>query len=171
MMRKNITWAILIIATALVQTAWIEGDVIKIKGVSPNLVLLLVIYFAVTEGEERAMFTGVLGGLFQDVASDNVIGHYILCYVIVGFLTGRIAVRLITQHPAVKVGLVCIAGFLNGLLYAVIESVQEVHWMVFSSFKSSVVPATLYTALLTPVVFFLMDRFFQRYFGPRIQGM
>lgn len=170
MMRKNLIWAILIIVTALVQTTWIEGDVIKVKGVSPNLVLLLVIYFAITEGEERAMFTGVLGGLFQDVVSDNVIGHYILCYVIVGFLTGRIAVRLITQHPAVKVGLVCIAGLLNGLLYAVIESVQEVHWMVFSSFKSSVVPATLYTALLTPFVFFLMDRFFQRYFAPQIQG-
>ena len=170
-MRKNIIWAVLIIATALIQTTWIEEDAIKVKGVSANLVLLLVIYFAITEGEERAMFTGVLGGLFQDVVSDSVIGHYILCYVVVGFLTGRIAARLITQHPAVKAGLVCLAGLLEGILYFVIESVQEAHWMVFASFKSTVVPATLYTALLTPLVFFLMDRLFQRLLSPQTQGV
>ncbi len=166
-MRKNILWTILIIATALIQSTWLAEDNFQVMGVSPNLVLLLVIYFAITEGEERAMFTGVLGGLFQDVGSDSVIGHHILCYVVVGFLTGRIAVRLITQNPAVKVGLVCIAGLLNGILYSVIQSVQNARWLVFADVKSIVVPATLYTALLTPVVFFLMDRLFQRYFAPQ----
>jgi len=38
---------------------------------------------------------------------------------------------------------------------------------VFSDLKRIVVPATLYTALLTPVVFFLMDRLFHRYFAPQ----
>jgi rod shape-determining protein MreD len=165
MMRKNLIWAILIIATALIQTTWLEKEQIKVLGVSPNLVLLLVIYFAVMEGEERAMFTGVLGGLFQDVGSGSVIGHHILCYVVVGFVTGRIAVRLITQHPAVKVGLVVMAGVLNGLLFVMIQAVQRIPGVI--STAKSVVPATLYTALLTPIVFFLMDRLFQRYFSPQ----
>lgn len=165
MIHKNIIWVVLAIATALIQTTWLAEENFRVMGVSPNLVLLVVIYFAITEGEERAMFTGVLGGLFQDVGSDSVLGHHILCYVVVGFLSGRIAVRLITQHPAVKVGLVCIAGTVDGILYSGIASVQNAQWMMFSDLKRIVIPATLYTALLTPVVFFLMDRLFHRFFA------
>ena len=164
-MRKNITWAILMAATALIQTTWL--DAVQVKGVTPNLVLLVVIYFAITDGEERAMFSGVLGGLFQDVARDSVLGHHVLCYVAVGFLTGRIAIRLITQHPAVKVGLVCIAGLFFGLFYSIILAVQDPQWAVFASLKRTVIPSTLYTALLTPFVFFAMDRLFQRHYSPQ----
>ena len=96
-MRKNVTWGIATVAAALIQTTWL--DALQVKGVYPDLVLLMVIFFALTEGEERAMFTGVLGGLFQDVASDLVIGHHVLCYVIIAYVTARVSNRLITEHP------------------------------------------------------------------------
>ena len=92
-MRRNLLWAVIVVATALVQTTWL--DAIRLQGVLPDLTLLLVVYFAIADGEERAMFTGVLGGLYQDVAGNAVLGHHIVCHVIVGYVAGRVAQRLI----------------------------------------------------------------------------
>ena len=159
-MRKNIIWASLTVFTSLLQTTWLDG--IQIQGVTPSLTLLLVIYFALADGEERAMYTGVLAGLFQDVASESVLGHHVLCYVIVGYLVGRVSVRLITQNPAVKVGLVCLASLISGLLFTIVLAVQDPQWSLIATIRSNVIPSTLYTALATPLAFFLIDRLFGR---------
>ena len=150
----------MVVTAALMQTTWL--DAIRVAGVKPNLTLLLVVYFAVNEGEERAMFTGVLGGIFQDVASRMTLGHHILCLVLIGYTVGRLTTRLITDHPAVTAGLVFLAGLINGLLYTAILYVQEPGLPAVRTIAAIVVPGAFYTALVTPFVFFLLDRPFRR---------
>jgi hypothetical protein len=91
----------------------------------------------------------------------------VLCYVIVGFIIARVAVRLITEHPAVKVGLVFFAGLAVGLLFTIIQTVQDPHQGALGDIFSRVVPGTFYTALVTPLVFFVVDRAFRRFFTPQ----
>jgi rod shape-determining protein MreD len=159
-LRRNLLWAALVVTTALVQTTWLGA--LRVAGVLPDLVLLLVVYFALAEGEERAMFTGVLGGLFQDVAGNAALGHHVLCLVIVGYATGRITLRLVTEHPAIKVGLVFCASLANGLLYATIGYGQRPDvggWLVITA---QVIPGAFYTALVTPLIFVVLERCFRR---------
>ena len=157
-MVRNVLWVIFVVCAALIHTTW--PDFLKIQGVMPDLVLMLVVYFSITAGEERAMFTGALGGIYQDVASKAVLGHNVLCLVVVGYAVGRISTRLVTAHPAVKVGLVFLAGVAQGILYTCIAYIREPDTPVVQTIFSVVVPASFYTALITPFVFLVLDRVF-----------
>jgi rod shape-determining protein MreD len=158
-MMKNGIWLIAVVGTALVQTTW--PDFLKIQEAVPDLTLLLVVFFGIIEGEERAMYTGLIGGIYQDVASNAVLGHHVICLVIVGYLVGRISVRLITEHPAIKVGLAFAAGFLSGTLFTFIQYVQQPDISATYQIVTSVVPSAFYTALLTPLLFLVLGWVFQ----------
>ena len=157
-MGRYVLWIVVVVMVALLQTTWLGA--IRIGGVVPDLTLLLVVYFAIAHGEERAMFTGVVGGLFQDVASHAVLGHHIVCHVIAGYAVGRLSARLITEHPAVKGGLVLCAGLVNGLLFTIIQYVQHPDLDAMHTVTALVIPGAFYTALATPVVFFFLARLF-----------
>ncbi len=157
-MKKNALWVLVVIAAALIQTTWLTA--ISVQGVAPNLTLLLVVFFAIVDGEERAMFTGILGGMYQDVASNAVLGHHILVNVVAGYVVGRIATRLVTEHPAVKVALVLCASLLHGVLFSLIQYVQNPDVAAIRDIATTVIPGAFYTALVTPVIFFILARFF-----------
>ena len=158
--RKNIVWAVVIVASALLQMTWL--DKIQIQSVRPDLILLFVVYFAVAEGEERAMFTGALGGVFQDVAGDVVLGHHVFCNVLVGYLIGRISRRLVLEHPVVKVGLVLMASLFQGTLYTCIQYIQTPDMQALRTIMTNVIPGAFYTCFVTPLVFYMANWIFVR---------
>lgn len=155
--RTNAYWAILVVVTVLVEATWL--GLIRIQGVMPDLILLLVVYFGINQGEERAMTTGLVGGVLQDVAGDTGLGHHVLCLVIVGFLIGQISHRLITDNPAVKTGLVFCASMIHAMIYVMVDYVQTPDIDALHMLAVSHVPRAFYTALATPIVFYLLDRF------------
>ena len=154
-MRTNILWAILVVVTALIEARWPYA--LRIQSVVPQLVLVLVVYFAITEGEERAMFTGLLGGLFKDVAADAALGHHVLCLVVVGYFIGAMSRRLITDNPAVKAGAVFCASILYGLVYIAVDYIQRADAGNVYALLAAVLPQAFYTALITPVLFFVLS--------------
>lgn len=156
MLRKNLYWAGLVLVTALVEVTWLRA--VRIGDVVPDLVLLLVVYFAMTSGPERAMFTGALGGIFQDVAADAGLGHHVLSLVIAGYVGGMLANRLMLESPAVKAGMVLFACAVNGLLYVAIDFVQNPEISVYDAIMVSMIPRTFYTMLVTPIIFIPLDR-------------
>jgi rod shape-determining protein MreD len=163
-MRLNGIWIIVIIATALIQATWL--DTIRFGGVVPDLILLLVVYVAIAFGEERAMWTGVMGGLFQDVARSTSIGQNVLCHVIVAYAAGRIANRLVTESPAVKTGLVFCAAIAHGLMQSALVYIAQPHLANLGDIVARIVPSGFYTALVTPVVFYVFDRIFRSELEP-----
>lgn len=167
-MRKNILWVVVVITAVLIQTTWL--DKIRVQNVLPDLTLLLVVFFAVTDGDERAMFTGVLGGIYQDVAGEAVLGHHVLCNVVAAFVVARISRRLVLDHPVVKVGLVMGASLLHGALYLSIEYVQSPALPALHRLITSVVPGAFYNTLVTPIVFGLLAWLFVRRQEPVVQG-
>jgi rod shape-determining protein MreD len=162
-MRKNIVWAVLVIATALLETTLL--DLVKVQGVVPDLTLLLVVFFAIVEGDERAMYTGLLGGVFQDVVLHKTLGHHVLGLVIIGYVVSRISIRLITEHPAVKMALVFGASIANGIIFTAVAYIQQPAISALHLLVTSVVPESFYTALVTPIAFFLLQLVFQRRYG------
>ncbi len=159
-MGRNVGWAIAVIAAALLQTTW--PDALKLQGVVPDLSLALVVYFAIADGEERAMITGLLSGIYLDTACHAVLGHHVLCLVLVGYIVGRLSSRLITEHPAVKAALVFCAAVLHGAIYTSVLYVQQPDTGLVYHMITSVVPGAFYTGLITPLEFFVLDRVFRR---------
>lgn len=165
-MIRNGLWLVAVIGTTLLQTTW--PDFLKIQEAVPDLTLLLVVFFGIIEGEERAMFTGLIGGIYQDVASNAVLGHHVVCLVVVGYVVGRISVRLITEHPAIKAGLAFAAGLAQGVMFTFIQYIQQPDISATFQIVTSVVPCAFYTAILTPILFLVLGWVFQP--KPTYQG-
>jgi len=159
-MKRNVLWFVIVAAAALMQTTWLEA--VRIRGVLPDLTLLLVLYFAIGEGEERAMFTGLVGGVFQDVLTKAPLGLYVLCNVAVGYTVGRLSTRLLTEHPVVKVGIAFASSMVHGLLLTFVSYVLSPELAAGRHIVARVVPQAFYTALVTPIVFLTMDRLLRR---------
>jgi rod shape-determining protein MreD len=166
-MLRNLLWAVTVVSLGLLQTMW--PDVLKVQGAVPDLVLILVVYFAIAEGEERAMFTALLGGIYNDAASGTILGHHILGLVLVGYVTARVSTRLITEHPAVKAGLVLCAAGANGVCFTAVQYVQQPDTLFINTLVLVVLPGAFYTAVLSPFFFYACDRFFHA--RPTVAGV
>jgi len=158
--REFLVWLVSIVFAALIQTNW--PHLLRFQDVTPDIIMVLVVYFAVAYGEERAMFTGVIGGLYQDVAINTTLGHHVLCYVLIGYTIGRLATRLVSEHAAVKAGLVFLASFCQGLLFVMIQYGLQPQRGILYPIINNAAPIAFYSAVITPMVFFVVDRFFHR---------
>jgi rod shape-determining protein MreD len=98
--------------------------------------------------------------MYQDVAGDTMLGHHILCNVLAGYIVGRIARRLVLEHPIVKVGLVMSASLLQGMLFIGIQYVQTPGISAVKEVLTVAVPTAFYSGLITPFIFFLLRRSF-----------
>lgn len=167
--RIYLFWGLFTLLAAMIQTNW--PNLLKLQEVSPDIILVFLVYFAIAFGEEWAMFTGLLGGLYLDVAVGTTLGHHVLCYVVTGYILGRLSTRLITEHAAIKAGAVFMAGAGWGVLYASIQYVQRPQSGMIQPLISNIIPTAFYSAILTPLVFVTLDRIFHRrdYMGGGLQ--
>lgn len=154
--RRETLWAILIIVTALIDSKLMVY--VRVQGVQPDLILLLVVFFAMGGAPERAMCTGFLGGIFQDVSGQTGLGHHMLGLVIVGYAAGWISQRLITDRPAVKGSVVLGAAMLHGVILTLVGYIQNPEMGALYVLGVHVVPGAFYTALATPIAFFILER-------------
>ncbi len=155
-MRREALWVILIIVTALIESKLMVK--VRVQGVQPDLVLLLVAFYAIGGAPERAMCTGFLGGIFQDVSGQTGLGHHMLGLVIVGYAAGWISQRLITDHPAVKGSVVLGAALLHGVIITLVGYIQNPEMEALYVIGVDVIPGAFYTALATPIAFFILER-------------
>ena len=153
---RNVVWLFIIIIAALLEAKW--PQLLRIQQVVPDIVLVIVVYFSITEGAQQGMYTGLIGGIFQDVAANTGVGHHVLCLVLVGYVVGRMAARLITDNPYVKTMTVFLATIVHGILYLMIEYVQKVDIDAMYMMFWAIPPRAFYTALLTPIVFYILVR-------------
>lgn len=161
---QPVVWFAVVVFAALLQGTWLEA--ITVRGVLPDLILLITVFAAIYYGETSAMLVGAFGGVLNDVARNTTLGHHVLCLVLVGYAGGRLATRLVTHHPAVQAGLVFLASLAYGLCFQLVDYMQDPHSGVLQHIVSNVVPASFYTAVVTPIVFLLLARLFRPYRDP-----
>ena len=83
-----------LLAAAMVLTALLLQDTVVTKlplpGAAPDLLLVLVVAYALVEGPLSGMTTGFVAGLLADSLADHQLGRLALVYAVVGYATGYI---------------------------------------------------------------------------------
>jgi rod shape-determining protein MreD len=74
------------------------GRFVAAGTIAVDLVLVVVVYVALTSGPAIGLLTGTLAGLIQDALSSNVIGIGGLAKTIVGFLAGILGTQFIVSQ-------------------------------------------------------------------------
>jgi len=85
--------------------------------VAVDLVLVVVVYVALTSGPVTGLLTGTFAGLIQDALASGVIGIGGLAKTIVGFLTGVIGSQFIVAQPLPRFVVFFAATLLHALIF------------------------------------------------------
>jgi len=85
--------------------------------VAVDLVLVAVVYVALTSGPATGLLTGTFAGLVQDALSSSVIGIGGLSKTIVGFLAGIIGTQFIVSQPLPRFVVFFGATILNAAVF------------------------------------------------------
>ncbi len=93
-----------------------------------DLVLVGVVYAALWWGPAAGMVAGTVGGLIQDVLSDDVVGTGGLAKTIVGFLAGAIGTQFVVTRPTARLAILAGASIVHRLLMVALHAAIDQHW-------------------------------------------
>jgi len=74
-----------------------------VSGATPDLPIMLTLFWALRRGPEAGCVAGFLAGLFHDVAGGGLVGVQALTKALVGFGVGVAAGRMRGENPLVQV--------------------------------------------------------------------
>lgn len=116
---------VLALAGALALQTTLAGLTIG-GGISVNLVLVAVVYIALTHGPVAGLLAGSAGGIIQDALAGGIIGIGGLSKTIVGFAVGVLGAQFIVAQPiprfVIFVGATIAHELCFKTLYALVES-------------------------------------------------
>jgi rod shape-determining protein MreD len=111
----KVAWFVLAIVAALALQTALSRFVVR-GTMAIDLVLVVVVYVALTSGPVAGLMVGTLAGLAQDALASGVIGIGGLAKTVVGFLAGLIGTQFIVAQPFPRF----VVFFAATLLHAVI---------------------------------------------------
>lgn len=107
-------WVLLATAAAVaLQTTldlWFPAGVV-------DLVLVVVVYNALTSGRVAGLLTGTVAGLIQDTMSGPIIGMAGLSKTVVGFLAGIVGTQFIVTHSMSRFVVFFLATVVNAVVF------------------------------------------------------
>jgi len=124
---------------------------LPLPGAAPDLLLVLVVAYALVEGPLSGMTTGFVAGVLADSLSDHALGRLALAYAVVGYLTGFVEDETdrSTLVPFLAVG----GGALGAvLIYSAEGILLGDQRMTLYAIGRSLVSSVPYAVVLTPFV-------------------
>jgi rod shape-determining protein MreD len=158
--------AILVAALALQSTVVAQ---VTLLGVIPQLVLIVVVSLAFTDGPRVGVVTAFAGGLLQDLLlPQSIVGLTALVYVLIAFAVGSFREYSITESVWAPVFVVALSSFIAEAGYAVLAVILGQPWVSFVFTSKVIGLVVLYNTLLTPLLFPLVRRVADRFRPERV---
>lgn len=151
---KYVAATLLLLMAALVQTSVLPA--FPVFGVSPNLVLILLVCWTIVRGQQEAMVIVPIGGLCLSLVGSQPIGVALLAVTPVLLLSELAALRLTGSDLLLALVLV----FLSSLLYESVLLVglrlegESVGWL--AAFLRAVLPTSIVSVLFTPPLYWFV---------------
>jgi rod shape-determining protein MreD len=150
--------AVLILICLIVQ-GHPSFDVIRIAGVKPDLIFILVIFSGYSFGSFYGEVTGFISGLFHDSISNSPLGLLAFPKMIMGFVIGMLGRSLIKSNLLTITLLLFVASIFKGVITLMICYVF--HEARVTETLGIILPESFYNAILAPPLFFIFDKIFQ----------
>ncbi len=144
-------------ATTLAVMSVLEAaahNYVKLLGVSPEVMLVGVLFFALNSDSRKGALCGFAAGLLK-VAFAGMHPLVILLFGATGFAAGMYKEALYRNLASAQMILAAIAVMFVSLVYGVLISSKGLPYYKVVIFFS--VPAALYTAALAPFIFKLLE--------------
>lgn len=151
-----------ILSLLLVTEIIIESTILpffKIRGVTPDLVLITIISMGLIYGKKEGFILGLIGGLLSDILFGRVLGLYALSYMLIGYLMGFVSEGIYKENRIIPF-LLTILGTLayHGIFYLVryFSGIQDPIVLYLKNFTSL-------SIILNSILVFFLYPFFVRF--------
>ncbi len=125
---------ILLIALALLlQTSWVHK--IAIFGTTPDIVLLVLVYIGMSEGQVEGTVFGFASGFLLDVYDPEAMGINTLANSMVGFAVGYSRIGIAAEEIRVQALLLFLASILHDLIYFTLYFISNPSAILFSMLR------------------------------------
>jgi len=154
-MKVLIWFATMLLAVSLQSTLI---PVIALGGIRPDLVLVVVVSAALSEGRETGVLCGVFGGVLQDILSAGPFGINTLAKMLVGLLVGIYEKKVNKKNllmPLLAMSAGTLAAFIVNLVFLLGYGQGEAILTMLAQFP----PSLAYHLLLIVPVHIAMKRF------------
>lgn len=130
---------------------------ISIGNVKPEIILLLVIFFALYNGSRSGMFCGMILGLCVDALSGGIVGINSFILGCAGFLCGLLKERVYTVHLLTRVLIPMLGSIFCFCLYYIIAG--NFYRLPLLADNFAVIAGTVaYTTIFNIVFSLFLDR-------------
>lgn len=120
---------------------------IRISGVVPNCMLILIIAIAYTRGQNQAVVTGFFCGLITDLWFSDMVGLCSVLYIMIGFLAG-FSNKIFEKRDYITPFLMIVTGeFLYSFSYYVLFFLLRGKMEIGTYFIFTMLPRVMYTLL------------------------
>ncbi|MCH8018426.1 rod shape-determining protein MreD [candidate division KSB1 bacterium] len=129
----------------------------SIKGISPDLILILVISVSIQRGKFWGVVAGFSTGLVFDAFGTALVGLSSLANSISAFVAGFLLGEQVEQRLGVIVGLILVSLLIHDFLYYTILSIGTSIGFWVTLFKH-VVPQSFYTLIFMVIIHMVLPR-------------
>ena len=158
-MARKIVYALLLILAVILQETWIP--LWSVAGATPDLLILFVVFTGLISGSMAGLLAGAGVGLLLDLLSGQYIGLSVLSMAVAGFATPLVCTHFYyKQKYIVPLVSVLFATVAEGFLYCLFSKFTSLSLPVFSTLWYFFLPRALYNMALTPLLYWLVYRFF-----------
>ena len=135
-------------------------DVIRIFGVKPDIVFIIVVYTGYSFGPIAGQVTGFVSGLFHDAVSNSPYGFLAFPKLTIGFIVGLLGRSVLRNNITTIIILMVVATLAKGVATLLLSYIFAQG--MISGIIDVIIPESLYNAILAPPLFFLLDKIFRR---------
>lgn len=158
-MKFNYIISILIfIPVLIIQTTVVP--LVSIGEVVPDLILILLVYYSITEGQIYGTVLGFIYGLFFDLVTGSLLGSTMIAKTVAGFVAGyfssenKVDIYLMFFNFGL---IVFLAALVDQIIYSFFSAFDISTNILMIFFQNAFLPA-FYTALLSMIIIIFVPK-------------
>jgi len=150
----------IIVVALVIQLTLINS--VTILGIKPDLILIVVVVFSLLKGTKEGTISGFASGLLQDIFSISLLGINALAKTVIGFTCGILKEKIFYEHILFLIPVITfIASFMQSILIFLLLRAFGIGYNLTWSLKQVALPEALYSSLLSPFIFLVINKLFQ----------
>ncbi|MBP2649621.1 MAG: rod shape-determining protein MreD [Firmicutes bacterium] len=151
---KPLVFGIILVLALIIQATLLP--LVAIKGVQPDLLLIVVVSWGLLAGKEQGIGLGFFAGLIQDLASGAVFGMNVLSKMATGYASGMLERQVFKENYWLPVMGVLTATLFNNTVIFVVLFLLGYSIGITELITNIVYPVAYNMVFALPVHFFVL---------------
>ncbi len=160
MRNRIILYVILIFVFVTTQVTWL--NFIKIFGVTPNLLIVLIVSISLLEGRIHGAVVGFFAGLCLDAVIGSALGFQALLGMLLGLLLGNINKRFFKENIFIMITITFVSTIIFESVISFAAYLYGLEIDFFITFKTLILPEALINSIIGVVLFFVIAQINRR---------